>query len=110
MVWSKASIKPVRQFLPNRLALIGFVFSCPTGWYIAINPFHIILYADLPILKLALFFQTAPQRIPGVALIFPFAFLLLPFLKLALFFQIVLTAEFAENAGETKSPNQLHQS
>jgi hypothetical protein len=28
---------------------------------------------------------------------------------LALFFQILLTAEFAENAEETKSPNQLHQ-
>ena len=27
----------------------------------------------------------------------------------ALFFQILLTAEFAENAEETKSPSQLHQ-
>jgi len=33
----------------------------------------------------------------------------LPILTLALFFQILLTAEFAENAEETKSPSQLHQ-
>jgi len=54
----------------------------------------------LPILQLALFFQI-PFRNTHHAI--------LNTSKLALFFQIVLTAEFAENAEETKSPNQLHQ-
>ncbi len=35
--------------------------------------------------------------------------LILPIRKLGLFFQILLTAEFAENAEETKSPSQIHQ-
>ncbi len=33
----------------------------------------------------------------------------MPILTLALFFQILLTAEFAKAAEETKSPSQLHQ-
>jgi hypothetical protein len=50
-------------FLLLTLPKIGFVFSFPTGWFISITIFQLILYVILSFRKLALFFQIAsPEK------------------------------------------------
>jgi len=54
-------LKALTQFLPDKLGLFGFVFLCPADQFFNINSFHIVAYADLVFIKLALFFQI-PSR------------------------------------------------
>jgi hypothetical protein len=51
------------------MGLFGFVFLCPAKRVFIIIPFQIMLYAYLPFLKLALFFQTSNKLKPRIPMV-----------------------------------------